>query len=140
MTRARPLGMRSQHVGRLAVQAHDDPLEGGARRSPENRVPGWIKGHERAPDELAIVEKGTHNKFGGNGRSHGTGEGGDNTGSSSATARVARRRMAGEGMRCVEEGRGGPDNVRDSCCRDGREMARRPSRVSVPWGWLGRWA
>ena len=48
--------------------------------------------------------------------------------------------MAGEGMRCVEEGRGGPDNVRDSCCRDGRGMARRPSRVSVPGGWLGRWS
>jgi hypothetical protein len=28
---------------------------------PENRVPGWIEGHEHAPDELVVVEEGTHN-------------------------------------------------------------------------------
>jgi hypothetical protein len=33
---------------------------------PENRVPGWIEGHEHAPDELVVVEEGTH----GRGKAH----------------------------------------------------------------------
>jgi hypothetical protein len=27
---------------------------------PENRVPDWIEGHEHAPDEMTVVEEGTH--------------------------------------------------------------------------------
>jgi hypothetical protein len=27
---------------------------------PENRVPDWIEGHEHTPNELAVVEEGTH--------------------------------------------------------------------------------
>jgi hypothetical protein len=36
---------------------------------PENRIPDRIEGNECAPDELVVVEEGTHNKFSGNGRS-----------------------------------------------------------------------
>ena len=42
---------RSRHVtARLRVEL--DAV-------PENRVLGWIEGHEHVPDELAVVE-GTH--------------------------------------------------------------------------------
>jgi hypothetical protein len=37
----------------------------------KNRVPDWIEGHEHAPDELAVVEEGTHShEGGGRGKAH----------------------------------------------------------------------
>jgi hypothetical protein len=37
----------------------------------KNRVPDWIEGHEHTPDELAVVEEGTHShEGGGRGKAH----------------------------------------------------------------------
>jgi hypothetical protein len=37
----------------------------------ENRVPDWIEGHEHAPDELVVVEEGTHiHRNDGRGKAH----------------------------------------------------------------------
>jgi hypothetical protein len=37
----------------------------------KNRVPDWIEGHEQAPDELVVVEEGTHShEGGGRGKAH----------------------------------------------------------------------
>jgi hypothetical protein len=83
---------------------------------PENRVPGWIEGHEHATDELAVVEEGTHcHESSEWGEAHvWRGDamepwGGDNTGRSSAIARTTRR--GGKGTTVKKGARSHRDRV-----------------------------
>jgi hypothetical protein len=58
-------------MGRQAVQARAARLRVDLDAVPENRVPDWIEGHEHAPDELAVVEEGTHShRSDGRGKAH----------------------------------------------------------------------